>query len=43
VLTPEVAKRVKQTFQVGALTRNHVRLVNALVGWLDQGKVTAPR
>lgn len=43
VLAPEVAKRVRQTFQVGALARNHVPLVNAMVKMLDSGEVTGPR
>ncbi|MGW0231443.1 Tc toxin subunit A-related protein [Actinopolymorpha singaporensis] len=43
VLAPDVAKRVRQTFRVGALTRNHVPLVDAMVKMLDSGEVSGPR
>ncbi|MFE7077103.1 neuraminidase-like domain-containing protein [Streptomyces sp. NPDC057620] len=43
VLEPAVAQKMRQTFRVGALTRNHVPLVRALVSQLNEGRLSSPR
>jgi Tc toxin complex TcA C-terminal TcB-binding domain/Neuraminidase-like domain/Putative peptidoglycan binding domain len=39
VLSPEIAQKVKLTFDVGALTRNYIPLVSVVVNMFQAGKV----
>lgn len=43
VLEPETVQRVKLSFEVGSLTRNHIPLVGELVNQLQRGDLTAKR
>jgi len=43
VLEPEVAKQVKLSFELGALSRNHIPLVNELVQRFRRNEITAKR
>ncbi|HEY6409502.1 MAG TPA: hypothetical protein VIY29_18745 [Ktedonobacteraceae bacterium] len=43
VLAPETVRQVKLTFEVGALTRNHIPLVGELVNMFQRGELQAKR
>ncbi len=43
VLRPEVVKQVKLTFELGALTRNHIPLVGELAGRFQSGALKSKR
>jgi len=43
VLRPEVVQQVRLSFELGALTRNHIPLVRELVARFERGKVKSKR
>ncbi len=43
VLEPDVVQQVKLTFALGALTRNHIPLVGALLERFQRGELDSPR